>query len=161
MNHRHAEKMKLPFEKGHKALRKGRVSVTGQVYFLTTTTIFRKPVFIDQEAARSVSRQHQNPVIWGDSKCLAWVLMPDHWHGLVMLGHGETLDSLMRRFKSISSRSVDARFRLNGWLWGRGFHDRALRTDDNVRDAARYLIANPLRAGLVKDIGEYNYWDAV
>ena len=46
-------------------------------------------------------------------------------------------------------------------IWQRGFHDRALRQDDNVRDIARYIIANPLRAGLSKSIGEYPHWDAI
>ena len=35
---------------------------------------------------------------------------------------------------------------------------------DNVaggRAAARYIVANPLRAGLVKQIGDYPLWDAI
>lgn len=161
MNYYGEPSVPIHHEKGHQALRKGRVSIVGQTYLLTTTTIFRKPVFLDYEAATAVARQHNNPAIWADSKCLAWVLMPDHWHGLVTLGNGESLDSLMRRFKSISARVVDSKFRLNAWLWGKGFHDRAIRTDENLRDAARYVIANPIRAGLVKSIGDYSYWDAV
>jgi hypothetical protein len=47
-----------------------------------------------------------------------------------------------------------------GALWDKGFHDRAIRKDENLKNAARYLIANPLRAGLVKDIGDYPYWNA-
>jgi len=26
---------------------------------------------------------------------------------------------------------------------------------------ARYIVANPIRAGLVDNIGQYPYWDAV
>ncbi len=28
-------------------------------------------------------------------------------------------------------------------------------------DIARYIIANPLHAGLVKQVGDYPFWDAV
>ena len=33
-----------------------------------------------------------------------------------------------------------------------GFHDRALRRDEDTLSTARYIVANPLRAGLVKNI---------
>jgi hypothetical protein len=36
-----------------------------------------------------------------------------------------------------------------------------LRRQDDVRAVARYIVANPLRAGLVRDIGDYSHWDAV
>lgn len=142
-------------------LRRGRASIPGQAYLLTTTSLFRRPVFRDAEAARAVARMHAEPKIWGGSRCLAWVLMPDQWHGLVVLGADDRLEDVMRRFKWISASAVDDKFRVNGWLWGRGFYDRALRDDENLRDVARYLVAKPQRVGLVDALGDYPYWDAV
>jgi REP element-mobilizing transposase RayT len=86
--------------------------------------------------------------------------MPDHWHGLIVLGKGDSLATLVGRFKAATARSVDRNRRINGWLWARGFHDRALRSDEDVRTAARYLIANPVRAGLAERVGDYPYWNA-
>ena len=40
-------------------------------------------------------------------------------------------------------------------------YDHALRKDEDVKKIARYIIANPLRAGLVEKIEDYPYWDAV
>jgi len=145
---------------GHKALRKGRFSAEGQIYFLTTTTMYRRPVFVDTDASRSVCKALHQPWLWRDSQLLAWVLMPDHWHGLVQLGRADDLSTLIGRFKAVTARAVQERSRVNGWLWSRGFHDRALRSDEGLRDAARYLVGNPLRAGLVDDIGSYPYWNA-
>ena len=48
-----------------------------------------------------------------------------------------------------------------GGLWQRGYHDRALRRDEDLKAAARYIVMNPLRAGLVKRPGDYPLWDAV
>jgi len=39
--------------------------------------------------------------------------------------------------------------------------DHALRTDENLLNVARYIIANPLRAGLVTRIGDYPLWDSI
>lgn len=154
------EAQATPHTPGHAALRKGRVSIPGQAYFLTATTLYRRPVFADSAAAFAVSRFHNTSWLWRDSQLLAWVLMPDHWHGLVRLGRQDDLNTLMGRFKAVTARSVDERFRVNGHLWSRGFHDRALRDDESLRATGRYLIANPLRAGMVEDIGHYPFWDA-
>ena len=40
-------------------------------------------------------------------------------------------------------------------------HDRALRRDEDLLAVARYIVANPLRAGLVRRVGDYPLWDAV
>ncbi|GGY09626.1 hypothetical protein GCM10007160_41190 [Litchfieldella qijiaojingensis] len=45
-------------------------------------------------------------------------------------------------------------------IWQRGYHDRAIRDEEDIRAVARYIVANPLRAGLVNDIGQYPLWDA-
>jgi REP element-mobilizing transposase RayT len=48
-----------------------------------------------------------------------------------------------------------------GRLWQPGYHDHALRREEDLVATARYLVANPLRAGLVQHIGDYPLWDAV
>ena len=137
-----------------------RRSVAGQTYLLTVPTLYRRPVFRDEDAARAVCRIHSAAWPWRDASVDAWVLMPDHWHGLVTLGERDSLSTLVGRFKAITSRAVDERHRVNGWLWGRGFGDRRLPPDEDPRLAARYLLANPLRAGLVQRLGDYPYWNA-
>lgn len=145
----------------HRVSQRQRVSLPGQAYFLTATTLFRRPVFRDDQACRAVARAHCTRWLWRDCQLLAWVLMPDHWHALVVLGQSDTLATLMGRFKSATARAVDERHRVNGWLWSRGFHDRALGADEDLQASARYLVANPLRARLVNHLGQYPYWDAV
>ena len=72
------------------------------------------------------------------------------------------LSAVVGKIKSHSSRLIN---RLHGTrgqpIWQRGFHDHALRKDESVLAAARYIIANPLRAGLVRRVGDYPLWDAV
>ena len=86
--------------------------------------------------------------------------MPDHWHGLVALGEHDGLALVMNRVKSLVSK----RLRLiepNASIWAQGFHDHALRRDEDIQAAARYIIANPLRAGLAERAGDYPYWDCI
>ena len=134
---------------------------TEQAYFVTVGTLFRRPLFLDPDAARAVARSQSDPGIWGPSRCLAWVLMPDRWHGLLVTGPGDSLDPLVRRFKAISARGVESRFRINGWLWAKSYNARALEREQDLLAVARHLVANPVRSGLAQSVGSYPYWDAV
>ncbi len=135
--------------------------LSGQAVFITIATLFRRPLFLDPDAARAVARVQPDPRIWGRSRCLAWVLMPDRWQGLVMMAPGDSLDPLVRRFKGISANAVEPRFRVNGWLWGKGYNQRELQREQDLVAVARHLVANPVRAGLARSVGAYPYWDAV
>ena len=66
----------------------------------------------------------------------------------------------MRRLKGRSARGINTQLGRTGTVWQTGFHDHALRNNENMQDIARYVIANPLRAGLVRQIGDYALWDA-
>jgi REP element-mobilizing transposase RayT len=116
---------------------------------------------VDFDAACIVSRaltyHHQS----GRCESLAWVLMPDHLHWLVTLGAQQTLSETMRIFKAYTSRLLNQRNGCAGRrVWQAGFHDHAARRDEDLRAMARYIVANPLRAGLVTEIGDYPFWDA-
>lgn len=67
----------------------------------------------------------------------------------------------MRRIKGRSAKQINTLSGRQGKLWQDGFHDRALRREEDVLPAARYIVANPLRAGLVSRVGDYPLWDSV
>lgn len=141
---------------GRHALRVGRVSIPGQIYLLTTTTHRRQRLFMNPARARTASGVIHAATTWGDARLLAWVLMPDHWHGLLQLGH-EPLARVMNRFKANLTRALHASAGTSQRVWDRSFHDHALRTDEDVRHAARYIVANPIRAGLATNVLDYPY----
>ncbi|WP_205855588.1 REP-associated tyrosine transposase, partial [Pseudomonas viridiflava] len=91
---------------------------------------------------------------------LAWVVMPDHFHWLVSLKSG-SLGMLMRRVKGGSSRAIVSAGGGPLKVWQKGYNVRAIRREEDVLKAARYIVANPLRAGLVTNVGDYPFWDAV
>jgi len=128
------------------------------VYLITVVTENRRKLFAEEAIARAASRCMLHPNCWGDARLLAWVLMPDHWHGLVRLGYRDELPLVMNRMKAVVSRQL-GREHGPGAIWARGFHDRALRREEDLRAVARYVVANPIRAGLVSHACDYPYWD--
>ena len=146
---------------GHAGLRLGRRSIAGHVYLVTFVTRDRRPLFSDPVIAHDMARAITDKRLWYRSRLMAWVLMPDHWHGMIELGALDSLPTLVQRLKSNSARIVRLRHPDTGQVWEKGFHDRALRDASGVLATARYVVANPLRAGLACRVGEYAWWDAV
>jgi REP-associated tyrosine transposase len=141
-------------------LRKGRYSEIGRAYVVTSVCAGRIPVFADFWLGRLLVREFRTAQELGIAESLAWVVMPDHFHWLCILRQG-SLARLMQRVKSRSAIAVNRATSGNSVLWQAGYHDHALRAEEDVRDVARYIVANPVRAGLVARVGDYSLWDAV
>lgn len=149
----------MPVSTNAGRLRIGRVTEIGRIYLLTAVVHQRQPVFSDWRLGRLVVEQFRLAQEEGWVDSLAWVVMPDHIHWLLQL-RDRTLAELMCRVKSRSSLTVNQAMGQRGRLWQKGYHDRAARQDEDVKDLARYVVRNPLRAGLVKRVHDYPLWDA-
>ena len=86
--------------------------------------------------------------------------MPDHLHWLFVL-RSSSLSETVRLLKGRSAKRINEAAGRSEPLWQKGFHDHALRKEEDIKAVARYVIANPLRAGLAANIGDYPHWDAV
>ena len=137
------------------SLRTGRHTQAGQIYLLTSVTADRQPVFADFQAARCLIRCLQQAALLRQADTLAFVVMPDHLHWLMQLGEQVPLAQCMRNVKTLSA------LRIGAAIWQAGYHDHAVRQEDSLPDIARYIVANPVRAGLVSRTGLYPHWDAV
>jgi REP element-mobilizing transposase RayT len=150
----------MPDSPASHRLRRGRYAETNRIYLLTTNTFGRTPIFKNFALGRLVVDQFRNAQHQGMANSQAWVVMPDHFHWLVELQQG-SLGDLMQKTKSMSTKTVNQFTGRRVTLWQKGFHDRALRREENLVRVARYVVANPLRAGLVKKLGDYPLWDAI
>ena len=156
MKHQETNKSKTP--PNSKNLRKGRVSLENQIYLVTFVTAERKHRFTNLFCARLMVNTLKN---CGQVDTLAFVIMPDHVHWMLQLKDDADLSSIVQLVKSVSAHALNRQLERRGPVWQKGFHDHALRRDEDIRYAARYIIANPGRAGLVKSVKDYSHWDAV
>ena len=135
-------------------LRTGRYSQPGQIYMVTLITAERRRIFDDFSAARALVQILKAESDKQRASTLAFVVMPDHLHWLMQLGESTTLAQSVRGIKSITT------LRLGLPVWQRGYHDHAVRREEDIKALARYVIANPVRAGLCVSVGAYSHWDA-
>jgi REP element-mobilizing transposase RayT len=141
-------------------LRTGRYSQPGQIYVLTSVTRNREPLFSDFHSGRLAVAAFKQAEREQLVRSLAFVVMPDHFHWLVEL-RDATLPVLMGRTRSRICVSVNRQRQRKGAVWQRGYHDRGIRKTEDLQAVARYIVANPLRAGLVRKVGDYSLWDAI
>ena len=146
-------------KRGHQALRTARVSLPNQIYLITVCCINKERIFLDCNAARAMSSTLHHVLKDKQSKILAWVVMPDHMHLALQLTEDETLAKTMNQINSCSAIAVNRALNRRSQLWQGAYHDHALRDEDQLFTAIRYLISNPIRAGLVEKLGDYPYWN--
>lgn len=145
-----------------KNLRSGRHSEAGRAYLITSVTNQRQKIFTNWQAGRLLAHEFYSPSLQGQAESLAWVIMPDHFHWLLSLQDGGELSVILRQVKSKSAIALNRLSSQQGrHIWQKGYHDHALRQEEDMVGIARYIVANPLRAGLVANIKDYPLWDAV
>jgi hypothetical protein len=71
--------------------------------------------------------------------------MPDHVHLLVVGSHDASLVRFVQHFKQ-------ATVHRHPGLWQRSYYDHILRQEEDFEDVARYIWANPVRAGMVENV---------
>ena len=140
--------------KGYSNLRAGRTSIIGHVYHITFSTLHRQPIFSNFQLARTIIQAMMNSDVSKATHTYAYVVMPDHIHWLLTL-ETDSLSKIVSKTKSEFSRKTGLK------VWNQGFYDHGIRSDEKLLTVARYIAANPLRAGLVDRLKDYPHWDAV
>ena len=149
----------MPRAASHR-LRTGRFSHVNLVYIITTSTRKRQELFRNLEVGRAVVGELIRVERIGLASTLAYVVMPDHLHWLMQLGSKATLAETVQSGKGRSSRGINQMLCRKGPVWQTSFHDRAVRSEEDLHQVARYVVANPVRAGIVERLEDYSLWDA-
>lgn len=112
----------------------------------------RRPLLADPRLAQAVVdclhwlRAHQGVELY------VYCLLPDHLH-LLVRPH-RPLGAMIRSFKMYTT-TQSWELGYEGRLWQGNFHDRILRRREDARPIAEYIVANPLRKGMVREVAEY------
>jgi putative transposase len=127
-----------------------------QRYFLTTCTALRRPLFLAPALASDVAGQLLQDAEFFEFAVLAYCLMPDHIHALLEAqSERSDFQVFVKRFKQTTGFAY--RQKTKERLWQVGYHERILRNDEASPSVVRYILENPVRAGLAKAIGEYPF----
>ena len=137
-------------------LRKGRFCEIGRVYSLTKRARPHISLTRDTLNARSLI----DTLFWMDAHdriCLgAFVVMPDHYHIVFKLKE-DGLPQIMKSIGSYSAKKIHENLGVEGNVWQKGYWDRGVRKEEDLRELFDYIHNNPVRKGLVGRAEEWPF----
>ena len=123
-------------------------------YFVTSCTLDRRQAFGRSDFCEECLREQSATSRRFGFAVIAYCFMPDHVHQLVEAA--SDVASLPEFVSMWKQRTGFAwRRRVGTALWQKGYWERILRSSDSMLPIARYVVENPVRAGLVTDIHDY------
>jgi putative transposase len=125
-----------------------RAEVAGGLAHVTARTVRRFPLFVDQSDARGMLwlLDHVTRDV-ADWQMLAYCLMPNHLH-LVVDADVEQLSLAMQRVNGTYAQRFNRVHGFRGHLFQGRFHSEPIRDEAHLPESIRYVILNPVRAGL-------------
>lgn len=131
--------------------RKARIDAPGAVHHIMARGIERAKIFRDAEDCEDFIERLDALVVETRVRCLAWALIPNHFHLLLKTGD-EPISTLMRRLLTGYAVGHNRRHRRSGHLFQNRYKSILCQEDLYLKELVRYIHLNPLRAGLVDDI---------
>ena len=125
-------------------------------YALEFTTDGRRTTFVEESVVRLVLEQILRAGTEERFSLVAYCFMPDHLH-LVVRGLEDHSDgkAYIKSAKQLSAYYFKRAMRRR--LWQRYGYEHVIRDDMELALTIRYLLANPVRAGLVNHPAEYPF----
>jgi putative transposase len=122
---------------------------TATIVFLTVCTKDRRPVLANDVAHTALREAWQLHPTWFVGR---YVIMPDHVHLFCSptTSLGSPLSAWVKFWKSNFARQTE-----QVGAWQRDFWDTQLRRGENYETKWRYVLQNPVRAGLVAALEDW------
>jgi REP element-mobilizing transposase RayT len=134
--------------RGHRALRRYRVSLPNRTYFITACSHQRQRLFeTDAVADLIFTALHALEARHHVATLIASVVMPDHVHAVFTLHPPASLATALKLFRGAAAQGVNRSLDRTGPVWQRGYFDHLLRANEPLEPLLHYLWRNPSRPG--------------
>ena len=126
-------------------------------YFLTFCTFERRPHFLQAANVDIAHDQILRAAVANKFSIHTYCYMPEHVHLVVEAEHDDCdLKCFVARAKQYSG--FHFKRATASALWQRYGYERVLRNEESTIAVARYVIENPVRAGMVASPADYPFW---
>jgi putative transposase len=126
------------------------------IYHLTSRGNRREAIYRTRRDAQAFLDMLDAVVVREQWLCHAYCLMPNHYHLLVETPLAN-LSSGMHRLNRRYARWFNIQRGYTGHLFERRFQSVLVETDGHLLESLRYIILNPVRAGLCLDPGQWKW----
>jgi REP-associated tyrosine transposase len=130
------------------------------IYFITTDTWERRPIFLKAAPAELLVDQILDCRSRGFYSLHAFVVMPDHLHILLTPSGTASLERAMQMIKGGSAFRIRKELNYSFPIWHPGYHDHWIRDAAEFEVRKQYLDTNPVKARLARFPAEYQWSSA-
>jgi REP element-mobilizing transposase RayT len=88
----------------------------------------------------------------------AWTIMPNHVHVLFTIIPGLTVSSILHSWKSFTAKQANKLLGTSGRFWQPEYFDRLITSRRQLEFTLRYILNNPVKAGLCKEFQEWPWF---
>jgi putative transposase len=93
-----------------------------------------------------------------DYKLICYCIMPNHFHLVFeLLLNNRRISKIMQSIKRISATECNLILNRKGRFWQDESYDRLVRDEKELYFVIRYVLLNPVKAGLVKKWDDWKY----
>ena len=135
--------------------RKARIDAPGALHHIVARGIERRSIFEDDTDRDNFISRLETILTDTQTACYSWALIPNHFHLLLRTG-ATSLSTVMRRLLTGHAIFYNYRHRRNGHLFQNRYKSVLCQEDTYLLELVRYIHLNPLRAGIVKDMGQFH-----
>jgi putative transposase len=139
--------------------RQPRRELPDGVFHVTTRGVNDDPIVFDDEDRSNFVRLLHSTVRRYGWRCYAYCLMTTHYHLLLGSTRG-ALSSGLRRLNGFHAQGLNKRHGRRGHLFGDRFSAFIVEGDEYLEAASRYILLNPVRAGLCATAAEWPWSDS-
>ena len=131
-----------------------RLEFPGAIHHVTARGNARGDIFPDDEDRSLFLAVLAEAVIRFGWLCHAYCLMDNHYHLLIETPHGN-LSPGMRQINGVYTQRFNRCHARTGHLFQGRFKAILVERDSYLLELCRYIVLNPVRAGMVTDIDDY------
>ncbi len=131
--------------------RKARIDAPGALHHIMARGIEGRPIFKSDHDRNDFIERFVNIIEETETKCLAWALIPNHFHLLLKSG-SIPVAKVMLRLLTGYAVSYNLRHKRQGHLFQNRYKSILCQEDPYLLELVRYIHLNPIRAKSVPDL---------
>jgi putative transposase len=131
-----------------------RIELAGGLYHVTSRGDRREDIYASDEDRLLWLEIFSETCKRFNWVCHAWCLMTNHYHIVVETIEGN-LSRGMRHLNGIYTQATNRKYRRVGHLFQGRYKGILVEKDSYLLELARYVVLNPVRAGMVGSCGEW------
>jgi putative transposase len=133
-----------------------RIEFPDALYHVTSRGDRREDIFEDDQDRWTFLATLEQVIAQCNWTCYAWCLMDNHYHLLIQTPDGN-LSKGMRQLNGVYTQASNRRHLRVGHLFQGRFKAILVDSDAYLLELARYVVLNPVRAGMVKKPADWTW----